>query len=1673
MLEPTGTNAFTHMIGEAMNRLLRLSLWSVFIGVTAFTALAAERIPLFRQSLERPLTTTTVPASAGFTAVNPLVFDDAVKQLPSTFILPDVPLPGRGRVSVQCTTMQVLTPDAVVAAGTRHGDEQRTLDRHILVRGSIESEPGSFVYLAFFRTYAMGYVELPTAEGVKRILFAPDNAEAKEPVVISYDQADVPNPKHPGCDAENLPDYFTRTQESFGMFSAMRNDSKVNDLQNAQTLLARVAVDCDTKYYNQAGSNFSRAANYMIVAMGAVSAVYQRDINVAIQVPYLRIWTENCPYTGDLGSYLNQGRNYWNANMGSVSRTTTYIVTSYTGGLAWVGVLCGSYAYSAGGVTGNTNFPANQYVWDVDVLSHEIGHNFGSPHTHNCGWAPPVDSCVNAEGGCYSKPNPRKGTIMSYCHLTSYGTELRFHPRVATLMRASAVRALSSCMRNLASTRPLDIQASSILSPANGSMVKPNANFAMRGMFTNVGAQRAQSIPVTMTITALGGTAPVFTTTRTVASLDAGASVTISFDSARVAAGTYVVALSANLGGDGDAANNTLTRTFQVISTSASSVDLLYPNGGERFMSDSTVTVRWTSKNVTTVLIEFSSNNGVSWTTMRTFQAAQDGSTTWKVPAVTTREGLIRIRDMQNADVWDQSAAVFSVDCDKDVQFVEFVRPSSDTTITAPFVPVVMIRSNGMESGAFKVQLEMIWRASGDVVYSRIVTVPALEMNKDVQIPFPDIKALPPGQILMIGRILGTVADRNPANDTLGRTFNHNGGISPPTGIRAQGVPDAVLLWWGASLTSDITGYKITRMTASGTPTDVATVPSGILSYVDDKVMNDTTYTYFVNAIRQSVNSVSTRGASATPRRYERYDSLQGPRALIPESGARSVPNPTRFVWSKPRGAQWYQVQISQGTDMNNVVRNYVVDEETPIALSLTFRQNYCWRVRAFNFNNTTPWSAVHPFTLGTSCAGNTLNFTQASDKLTAPTFEWKSGGAVTVEFWNYVATANLGSQNAALRAGADDATNRFLIHAPFRDGNIYWDYGNINTSGRISTDYKPYLDKWTHVAVVSNGTSFKAIYLDGKLVASSEVADDPKNLTGLILGLSHFGKIDDFRVWNVVRTQEEIYGSMAKNMDPGTKNLATYYRLNEPLNDTIVADQGYIAAAGYVSRKAARIASDAPINCPSTTTLPALQLVSPADKGIAVFPQPELTWTPVTSASSYEVQVATSSDFSTIVHATSNAFGTVETALGLAPRTTYHWRARAVNSLVTGPWSAVRSFITDSSCGSNTLAFDGSIGATVTDFTFPSGSAITVEWWQRVDSADVRTSSAFAIGTKDDVNNRCQAHVPWSDRKIYWDFGNIGAGGRLVGDYSKSMNKWTHVALVSDGSGFKAIYLDGRLQVSEERAMPVTALQQLRIGQQAGGGSFVKGSMREFRVWNRVRTPEEIVRNMNERIDRHPNLLGSWHMDEGSGTTAREARRIDTVVMGAVFSKSPTWQTTSIPVRLFTPVIIGPDTVKPGDTVMYSSNTPLNGMHSWMTPSGTLMWPGSMPWSVNTRWAPSDTALSIRFTYTTTDGCVTTVSKRVVVMPLSSVSAHDALFQCSISPNPASTDVLLRVRGADNLRVTLRDMLGRELMTASHDHLASDAVLRLPIGDYPSGVYVVKCSSGGASQDLILNIVR
>ena len=95
-------------------------------------------------------------------------------------------------------------------------------------------------------------------------------------------------------------------------------------------------------------------------------------------------------------------------------------------GIAYIGSLCSaSYGYSFSKV-----FKMNYLSGDARLVGHEIGHNFGSPHTH-C-YSPRIDDCWNACGftGATSCPGG-PGTVMSYCNLNGCGNNLlEFHTRV-------------------------------------------------------------------------------------------------------------------------------------------------------------------------------------------------------------------------------------------------------------------------------------------------------------------------------------------------------------------------------------------------------------------------------------------------------------------------------------------------------------------------------------------------------------------------------------------------------------------------------------------------------------------------------------------------------------------------------------------------------------------------------------------------------------------------------------------------------------------------------------------------------------------------------------------------------------------------------------------------------------------------------------------------------------------------------------------------------------------------------------------------------------------------------------------------------------------------------------------------------------------------------------------
>jgi len=108
----------------------------------------------------------------------------------------------------------------------------------------------------------------------------------------------------------------------------------------------------------------------------------------------------------------------------------------------------------SGGLTSSiVNVPT--YSWNVNLVTHEFGHLFGSRHTHACVWNgnnTAIDGCAGfTEGGCSIPGIPSGGgTIMSYCHWQSVGVNFLngFGPQPAAVIinRVNNGACLSSCL---------------------------------------------------------------------------------------------------------------------------------------------------------------------------------------------------------------------------------------------------------------------------------------------------------------------------------------------------------------------------------------------------------------------------------------------------------------------------------------------------------------------------------------------------------------------------------------------------------------------------------------------------------------------------------------------------------------------------------------------------------------------------------------------------------------------------------------------------------------------------------------------------------------------------------------------------------------------------------------------------------------------------------------------------------------------------------------------------------------------------------------------------------------------------------------------------------------------------------------------------------------------------
>ncbi|HNS21767.1 MAG TPA: hypothetical protein PKH24_14775 [Sedimentisphaerales bacterium] len=98
------------------------------------------------------------------------------------------------------------------------------------------------------------------------------------------------------------------------------------------------------------------------------------------------------------------------------------------------------------------------------------------------------------------------------------------------------------------------------------------------------------------------------------------------------------------------------------LTAGAATVTVVTPNGADILAAGDLVDITWTSENVSeTALIEFSIDNGYSWTEVYPPNVGNAGTYTWLVPFVVSDEVLVRVSSTTRPGVFDVSDLPFEI----------------------------------------------------------------------------------------------------------------------------------------------------------------------------------------------------------------------------------------------------------------------------------------------------------------------------------------------------------------------------------------------------------------------------------------------------------------------------------------------------------------------------------------------------------------------------------------------------------------------------------------------------------------------------------------------------------------------------------------------------------------------------------------------------------------------------------------------------------------------------------------------------------------------------------------------------------------------------------------------------------------------------------------------------
>ena len=351
-------------------------------------------------------------------SIKPEVLNAILTQRPGLLRL-DLPQPLN--ISLDLYQAEVFSQSAEIT--TSDGSSFTPDPQHLFYRGMVHGNVRSLAVVSIFENRVQ--ILWSDDSGNKRI------QKTKEGNYITFEDSDILIPKQLECYTSD--DHLNPASED-----------RPSDNRTMTGNCVEVYVECDYDSYLENGSSVANTEEWVAELWNEVITLYDNE-DIPVAVSDVFVYTSTDPFAGlnNTGAVLDAFVEHMNDITYDGRLAHLLSTRSLGGGIAYVDVLCStSFMCAVSASLSTTIVPVPTYSWNVEVVTHEMGHNMGSSHTHKCVWNgnnTQIDDCgnqyaantgQNIEGAACYNPNapiiPASGTIMSYCHLIS-GVGINFN----------------------------------------------------------------------------------------------------------------------------------------------------------------------------------------------------------------------------------------------------------------------------------------------------------------------------------------------------------------------------------------------------------------------------------------------------------------------------------------------------------------------------------------------------------------------------------------------------------------------------------------------------------------------------------------------------------------------------------------------------------------------------------------------------------------------------------------------------------------------------------------------------------------------------------------------------------------------------------------------------------------------------------------------------------------------------------------------------------------------------------------------------------------------------------------------------------------------------------------------------------------------------------------------